>query len=391
LSVNSKAALIILGIIIGSVIATSVFFALHYLSPTQQAGANTISFDIVACDFYGTSGTATNYVNVTVQNTGYSQFVIGTTAIVTGLGVVDTTKILPTQVPVAVGTSVAVEIPNVGWMDGNQYSIQLSTTNGEKITDVAMASRETSQESLYMSNLQVWYNTSGWAEAAFTLVNTGGTNAVLQSITAKSQPIAWSNVYYWITSTATISTLSPTNTQPNGSTVSPLINDTIQNLNVANGAITLKSGYTVVIYVNHPDSVGQNDVGTPVAVTVFTANAQWTQECNVQVAQPPPDQFNVASAFFMRVGASPTYTYVNMSIQNTGSSSWTITSPAQVNANTNVPAAVTGTDATSLTCLSGKTIYVTLTPTGGFTSGNQYSMTILMSDGNKITYVATAP
>lgn len=139
-------------------------------------------------------------------------------------------------------------------------------------------------EKLYMSNLHVWFNTtSQWVEAAFVLINTGSKDVVLQSITARSQPSSWSNVYYWTTNTATISALSPTTTQPVGISISPVINSTYtQILNQASGVITLKSGYTLVVYVNHPDSVGQNDVGTPVAVTVFTGDVYWTQESNVQ-------------------------------------------------------------------------------------------------------------
>jgi hypothetical protein len=178
------------------------------------------------------------------------------------------------------------------------------------------------QESLQMSNLHVWYNTTspGWAEAAFALTNTGGKDVVLQSITTRSQPAAWTNVYYWTTDTATISTLFPTD-QPlftsytatiphdvynatshtwtnttqtitvlgyylapiNGTTRAlPANQVTLKN---ATGVITLKAGWTIVVYVMHPGSIGQNDVGTPIDVTVFTANAQWTQETNVQAAQ----------------------------------------------------------------------------------------------------------
>jgi len=128
-----------------------------------------------------------------------------------------------------------------------------------------------------------------------------------------------------------------------------------------------------------------------VTVAVSIAVAAWMGALTFSFTKT--DQFNVATCTFMPVGASPTYTLVNMSIQNTGSSSWTITTPAQVGTNTNVPLAATGTGvvATALTCLAGKAIYVTLTPTGGFASGSQYSITILLSDGNKIKWVATAP
>ena len=152
---------------------------------------------------------------------------------------------------------------------------------------INITTNRTQQESLYMSNLHVWYNTSspGWAEAAFALVNTGGKDVVLQRITARSQTSDWTNVYYWTSNTATINTLAVTTLQPSGTSISPKINATTTALKQATGVITLKSGYTLVVYINHPDSVAQNDVGTAVAVTVFTANAQWTQESNVEAAQ----------------------------------------------------------------------------------------------------------
>ncbi|HML02378.1 MAG TPA: hypothetical protein VK487_03280 [Candidatus Bathyarchaeia archaeon] len=155
------------------------------------------------------------------------------------------------------------------------------------------------QESLQMSNLHVWYNTTaptlggtGWAEAAFTLINTGGKDVVLQSITTRSQASTWSNVYYNASNTLTISSISPTAplSGPNGvATISGTASSVkLTNATYANGStgvITLKAGYTLVVYIMHPGSIGQNDVGTPVDVTVFTANAQWTQETNVQATQ----------------------------------------------------------------------------------------------------------
>jgi hypothetical protein len=147
-----------------------------------------------------------------------------------------------------------------------------------------------------MSNLHVWYNTAspGWAEAAFVLINTGGKDVVLQSITARSQPSTWANIYYNSSNTWTVTTLYPTASKLSSSNLVAPVNgtygttpSTVMQVKLTNaaGVITLKSGYTLVVYIMQPDSVGQNDVGTPVAVTVFTANAQWTQESNVQAAQ----------------------------------------------------------------------------------------------------------
>jgi flagellin-like protein len=123
-----------------------------------------------------------------------------------------------------------------------------------------------------------------------------------------------------------------------------------------------------------------------VTVAVSIAVAAWMGALTFSFTKT--DQFNVGSCIFLPSGG-PTYTSINMSIQNTGSSAWTITSPCQINTATNVPLAYTGTGITSLTCVAGKTIYVSITYAAS--SGNQYSITILLSDGNKITYVAKAP
>jgi hypothetical protein len=142
-----------------------------------------------------------------------------------------------------------------------------------------------------MSNLHVWYcnysKEAAFTQAAFVLINTGGKDVVLQSITVRSQPVPWGWVFYANTDIATIRSLASYSSNITG-TVKPPITATgnLTDISVvpASGAITLKAGWTLIVYVDHPDSVGMNDIGTPVAVTVFTANAQWTQETNVQAA-----------------------------------------------------------------------------------------------------------
>jgi len=153
---------------------------------------------------------------------------------------------------------------------------------------INVTTNRTQQESLYMSKLHVWYNTTspGWAQAAFVIVNTGGKDVVLDKITARSQASDWSLVYYWRTNNETITIdLTVTLTQLTGTTYAHTIQNASRTMDQATDDITLKSGYTLVVYIDSPDSVGQNDIGTPVEVTVYTANAHWTQECNVEAAQ----------------------------------------------------------------------------------------------------------
>jgi len=46
--------------------------------------------------------------------------------------------------------------------------------------------------------------------------------------------------------------------------------------------LTLKSGYTMMIYVINPDSITINDIGLTVSITLYTAQAMYYRETNVQ-------------------------------------------------------------------------------------------------------------
>ena len=145
------------------------------------------------------------------------------------------------------------------------------------------------EESLYLAKEHVWYNTTwDWAEAAIVIVNTGGKDIVLDKITVRGQESPWANVYYWRTNEETITAdLNVTATTLTGDPfdMSATFNYGTGSFNQSTSDLTLKSGWTLVVFIASPDSVGLNDVGTTVGITVFTANAQHYKECNVQAAQ----------------------------------------------------------------------------------------------------------
>jgi len=119
------------------------------------------------------------------------------------------------------------------------------------------------EESLFLTKQHVWYNTTGdWAQSAIVIVNTGGKDVVLDKVTVRGQECPWTNVFYWRTNTETIS-----------------------NFTQASDDLTLISGYTMVVYVKNPDSIALNDVGITVGITMFTSNAQYYKETNVEAAQ----------------------------------------------------------------------------------------------------------
>jgi hypothetical protein len=147
------------------------------------------------------------------------------------------------------------------------------------------------EESLHLTKQHIWYNTSGgWAEGALVILNTGGRDVVIDKISVRGQDCQWSNIYYWRTSTVTVSAdlnvtqVKPSDMNTTWNTVFGYLGsgETFQQTSTD---LTLKSGWTIVVYIMNPDSIALNDVGISVGITVFTSNAQYYVETNVAAAQ----------------------------------------------------------------------------------------------------------
>jgi hypothetical protein len=143
------------------------------------------------------------------------------------------------------------------------------------------------EESLFLTKQHIWYNTTGaWAQAAIVIVNTGGRDAVLDKVSVRGQECPWTDVYYWRTDNITISDdLHVTTTAITGTNYNITVQGASRTFTRTDTDLTLKSGWTIVIYVMNPDSIALNDVGLTVGITVFTANAQHYKEANVEAAQ----------------------------------------------------------------------------------------------------------
>jgi len=148
------------------------------------------------------------------------------------------------------------------------------------------------EESLHLTKQHIWYNTTGeWAEAALVVLNSGGRDVVIDKISVRGQECQWVNVYHWRTDSVTVSAdLNVTQVK-----LSNMTEDgwkkifsylgTGETFQSATKDLTLKSGWTLVLYVNKPDSIASNDVGKTVGITVFTSNAQYYVETNVEAAE----------------------------------------------------------------------------------------------------------
>src|SRR5208283_321021 len=149
---------------------------------------------------------------------------------------------------------------------------------------INVVSTNVQQESLSIPQAHIWVNsTTNVAEGALLIKNTGGRDVVISQIQVRGQQCTWTDVLYLVA----------------GSSDTGLTSPLAYNANVAAGkqtgfanplaaapttGLALSSGDTMVVYITSPDSVTINDVGLTVSFTVFTAQAMYNQETNVQAA-----------------------------------------------------------------------------------------------------------
>jgi hypothetical protein len=152
---------------------------------------------------------------------------------------------------------------------------------------INITSTRVQEESLNLNYQHVWYSgTDSAGQAAIMVVNTGGRDVVFDKIAVRGQTADWATqVYYLISKNPIITDLlyssgathikySNGTTTPSGGCPDPQ--------QASNGAITLKSGYTMVVYIKSPDSISVNDIGLTVAITVFSSQATYYKETNVE-------------------------------------------------------------------------------------------------------------
>jgi len=142
---------------------------------------------------------------------------------------------------------------------------------------INVTSTRVQEESLHLTKQHVWYNAAdGTSQAAIMIINTGGRDVVLDKLTCRGQEKAWTGIFYATTTSsisddlAWVTDLAAAKTSV-GLTLAGTTTD-----------LTLKSGETMVLYMTSPDSISINDIGLTVALTVFTSQAMYYKETNVQ-------------------------------------------------------------------------------------------------------------
>ncbi|MEM1588835.1 MAG: hypothetical protein QXZ68_00710 [Candidatus Bathyarchaeia archaeon] len=138
------------------------------------------------------------------------------------------------------------------------------------------------EEDLKITELHVWCTNDGNASAAFMVTNTGGRDVVIDKITVRGRNVDSQNIYYWkLNQTPPIelkwvadSVYLEGNYSQYKANFEPL----------GSNSLVLPSGGRMVIYLFNLSHISTADIGVTVGVTVFTANAQYHKEANIEAA-----------------------------------------------------------------------------------------------------------
>jgi len=243
-------------------------------------------------------------------------------------------------------------------------------------------------EVLELANEHVWYNQTGWFEAAIVVINTGEKDTVLRKITVRSIESPWSDIYYWATYTGPVSSeLKPTPVELSGPSFSIPVDGMPRNFEQATTELSLLSGWTLVLYMRNPGNMTSSNVGTKAAISVFTENKLYFKEADI-IAQftytfMKTEELKITSMTFGGTSGVANNTIV-LSIRNSGTSKVTVTE-ARIN---DVGKTFGGTAAYDAGATGTITVYM---GSGSWSTGNKYKVSLLSATGTTVAaYETTA-
>jgi hypothetical protein len=156
---------------------------------------------------------------------------------------------------------------------------------------INVTSTRVQDESLSLTKQHVWVAADGTAQAGIMVTNTGGRDVVLDKITVRGQECDYATtVFYAVAVTNAADPDDNDDLTADLEYVDALAADADLGLtataDAATGDLVLTAGSTMVIYIDAPDSITLNDIGLTVAFTVFTSQAMYYKETNVQAVMP---------------------------------------------------------------------------------------------------------
>jgi hypothetical protein len=140
----------------------------------------------------------------------------------------------------------------------------------------------TKLEEVRFSKERIWVNETG-AVSAFKIQNLGGRDILVDGIIVRGVELEWSDVYYYRVPTGTSVTGELNRTSYTSLTGSGITIDSMV-YNRSSSELPLISSGSIIFYVKGPGNVQMDDVGTAITLSIFTNNAQYITECNVESA-----------------------------------------------------------------------------------------------------------
>jgi hypothetical protein len=170
---------------------------------------------------------------------------------------------------------------------------------------INVVSTRVQEESLALTNTHIWLNPSastgspGYSQASVMVINTGGRDVVINKIAVRGQDCQWASTNQYIVYSITDQPVSsdmyfqpkmPAVATIGGGkdlTLNPdIASSGIHRFQSSTSDLVLRSGYTMLVYIINPDSITINDIGLTVSVTLYTAQAMYYRESNVQAYAP---------------------------------------------------------------------------------------------------------
>ena len=161
---------------------------------------------------------------------------------------------------------------------------------------INVVSTRVQEESLHLTKQHIWHNSTAppgspaYSLASLMVINTGGRDIVIDKLAVRGQECAWNDtlsdnkkfVLYSITNDPVPEDMPYIANFSSSSANNVKIGDKTHIFNVASNDLVLPSGYTMLIYIVNPDSITINDIGLTVSITLYTAQAMYYREANVQ-------------------------------------------------------------------------------------------------------------
>ncbi len=146
-------------------------------------------------------------------------------------------------------------------------------------TNITMT--RTQNEEVSFSKAHIWVNSTG-AVGAFKLQNLGGKDILIDKIAVRGVEETWADVFiYRVASGSSVDEdLNVTSYANLAGT--PTIDGRVYA--AASADLPLPSGAELLVYIAGPDNVQLDDIGTAISISVYTNNANFITEVNVESA-----------------------------------------------------------------------------------------------------------